>query len=72
MTNNDILKRVCYALRISDVEVLEFLKLSDYKKPLSEIKKYFKKDDDIEYIVCNDTTINAFLDGLIIKKRGKR
>lgn len=72
MTNNDILRRLRYILNIKDTKIIKILALVDYQVPLPRVVSWLKKDDDEDFTVCTDKDLLAFLDGLIIEKRGKR
>lgn len=72
MTNNDILRRLRYILNIKDTKIIKILALVDYKVPLPRVVSWLKKDDDEDFTICSDKDMLAFLDGLIIEKRGKR
>ena len=72
MTNNDILRRVRYALDISDVKMIEIFALADYKINRSMVKDFLKKEEEDGYIDCSDEVFAKFLNGLIIQRRGKQ
>ena len=72
MINNDILRRLRYALNIKDATMIEIFKLFEYKIGKSELTGILKKEDEEGYVNCSDNVIGFFLDGLIIYKRGKR
>ena len=72
MTNNDILKKLRIALSYRDTDILEVLKLADFNMTKSELSAIFRKEDHPNYKECGDQLLRNFLNGLIIKKRGKR
>ncbi len=72
MTNNDILRRLRYALDIKDSTMIEIFKLSDYEITRSDLIDLLKKEEEEGYVDCSDEVMELFLDGLIIHKRGKR
>jgi len=72
MTNNDLLRRLRYILNIKDTKIIKILALVDYQVPLPRVVSWLKKDSDEDFTKCTDKDILAFLDGLIIEKRGKR
>ncbi len=72
MNKNDILRRLRYALNISNAEMTEIFKLAGHDIPESAILNIIKKEEEDGYIECSDREIELFLDGLIIKRRGKR
>jgi uncharacterized protein YehS (DUF1456 family) len=72
MTNNDILRRLRFILNIKDTKIIKILALVNYQVPLPRVVSWLKKDDDADFTECSDKDFMAFLDGLIIEKRGKR
>ncbi|OHD82816.1 MAG: hypothetical protein A3J97_15375 [Spirochaetes bacterium RIFOXYC1_FULL_54_7] len=72
MTTNDVLRRLCFALKLSDPAMLEMLQLAD--KPLDRdmLVTYFKKEEEPGYTLCPDAVLEALLDGMIVKYRGKK
>lgn len=71
MTNNDILRRLRYALDIKDPTMIEIFKLSEYEITRSNLIDLLKKEEEEGYVDCSDEVMVLFLDGLIIHKRGK-
>ncbi|HCL57974.1 MAG TPA: DUF1456 domain-containing protein [Spirochaetia bacterium] len=72
MKNNDILKRFRYALDLKDAKMLHCFSLGGYQLTEFELADYFKKEEDEEFLECPAKALEAFLDGLIIEKRGKK
>jgi uncharacterized protein YehS (DUF1456 family) len=72
MTNNDILIRLRYALNITDLKVIELFKLADYEIGRPELEALFKREEEAGYLPCDDATMDRFLKGLVISRRGKR
>lgn len=86
MSNNDILKRVRYALDIKDIDMVEIFKLGgmevtkeDVVDMLTKIKRapqHEAENDDViedEYVLtCDMMMLEAFLNGFITLKRGKQ
>lgn len=70
MKNNDILRRLRYALDISDVKMVEIFAKSEYKTSTEQIKNMLKKEDDEDFFNVNDRIMTLFLDGFVIFKRG--
>lgn len=71
MTNNDIFKKLRVALSFRDTDIIECLELVDYKISKSELSAIFRNEDHPNYVECGDQLLRNFLDGLIIKKRGR-
>ena len=72
MTNNDILKKLRVALRLRDDDILEILKLVDFKIGKSELGALFRKEDHPNYRECGDQILRNFLNGLVIHLRGTK
>lgn len=72
MTNNDILKRIRYVFDLSDFSVLEMIKAGGKVISSAELNNIYRKEDEKAYKNCSNGVLTAFLDGLIIKKRGPR
>lgn len=72
MTNNDVLKKLRVALRLRDDEIVEILKLVDFKITKSELGAFFRKEDHPNYTECGDQILRNFLNGLVIHYRGTR
>ncbi|MGP7819679.1 DUF1456 family protein [Niallia sp. 01092] len=85
MNNNDILIRLRYALDIKNADMVEIFKLGGIEVTKEEVLKMLIKskdsyhnevdsDGDIneDNIECNNFTLESFLNGLIIFKRGKQ
>lgn len=71
MVNNDIMRSVRFMLDISDIKIVEILKLANYHIEVKTIIGFLKKDDEDGYLPCSDEVLGHFLDGLILLKRGK-
>jgi len=71
MTNNDILRRLRYALDIKDPTMIAIFNLSEYEIAHSNLIDLLKKEEEEGYVDCSDEVLGLFLDGLIIHKRGK-
>jgi len=72
MTNNDVFRRMRYALDLSNPTVIEIFRLSGRELAQSDVMALLKKEDEQGYQECSDTLLEGFLDGLIAHKRGKR
>lgn len=70
MTNNDILKKLRVALHLRNDEIIEIMKLVDFKATPSELGAIFRKEDHPNYKNCGDQFLRNFLNGLIIHMRG--
>ena len=72
MTNNDFLRRLRYALNIKDNVMVQIFKKGNITVTREDVLDYLKKDIDEGFKKLNNNDLIAFLDGLIIQKRGKK
>lgn len=72
MTNNDILRRVRFVFDFDDSKMIEIFGHAGREVTRAEVSDWLKKEDDPDYRACHDPEFAAFLDGLIIEKRGKK
>lgn len=82
MSNNDILKRVRYALDIKDTDMVEIFKLGGMEVTKEEVVDMLTKlkkspqqevDDENDYVLtCDIMMLESFLNGFITLKRGKQ
>jgi uncharacterized protein YehS (DUF1456 family) len=72
MINNDVLRRVRYALDLNDQTMIEIFALSGVEISRDELLKLLKKDNEAGFVALKDKLLDQFLDGLIIYKRGRQ
>lgn len=72
MTNNDIFKKLRVALMLRDDEIVEILKLVDFKISKSELGAFFRKEGHPNYMECKDQILRNFLNGLVLYLRGTK
>jgi uncharacterized protein YehS (DUF1456 family) len=72
MQNNEVLKRLRYALNIPDPRVVEMLRLAGYEIPKQELEGIFKTEGEAGYLECGDALMSTFLDALVAALRGRR
>ena len=72
MTNNDLLRRLRYALNLDGKTMAEIFALAGHEIGPADVLRFLKKDEDQGFVECDDTVMNFFLDGLIICKRGRQ
>lgn len=70
LTNNDIIKKLRVALQLRDDNIIEILKLVDFRISKSELSAFFRKEDHPNYMPLGDQILRNFLNGLVIYKRG--
>lgn len=72
LSNNDILKKLRVALQLRDDQIVEILKLVDFKTTKSELGSFFRSVDHPKYVECGDQILRNFLNGLVIHLRGPK
>jgi uncharacterized protein YehS (DUF1456 family) len=72
MSPNDILRRLRYIFDLSDKKMIEVFELGGRKTHRGELSAWLKKEQDPELVALYDDELAAFLNGLIIEKRGRR
>lgn len=70
MTNNDLLRRLRYALNLNGETIAELCTLGGHEIGPIEVLKLLKKEEETGFVACDDTVMGAFLDGLIVSRRG--
>lgn len=72
LTNNDILKKLRVAHKLRDENIVEILKLVDFKITKGALGDMFRDEDHPKYVEAGDQILRNFLNGLIIHLRGPR
>jgi len=72
MTYNDLLRRLRYALNLNGESIAGLCTLGGQEIRPIDVLMLLKKEEETGYVVCDDTVMTAFLDGLIISRRGAR
>ncbi len=70
MSNNDIIKKLRVALQLKNTDIIEILKLVDFRIAESELGAFFRKEDHPNFKPMGDQLLRNFLNGLVIYKRG--
>lgn len=72
MIHNDVLRRLRYALKLNDQQMLAIFQLVDYEIDTTHLHHIMLKEEEAGFILCRDSVLSLFLDGLIIHLRGKK
>lgn len=72
MLLNDVLRRLRFALSLDNTATINIFKLANYELDEAYLTSMMKKEEEDGFLPCRDKTLALFLDGLIIKKRGKQ
>jgi uncharacterized protein YehS (DUF1456 family) len=70
MNNNDILRRLRYALNLSDAKMIEIFARVGQVLNEAEVHSLLGKEDEEGTVICLDDLMAAFLDSLIVELRG--
>ena len=72
MINNDILRRLRYALNLTNEQMVGMFAGAGVDLNVAEVKAIIRRDDEDGFIFCTDERVGLFLDGLILDRRGPR
>lgn len=70
MTNNSALQKIQYALRLTHEDLERIFKLIGFEITEAQIKGYFMDQKHEDFLPCPPIALSAFLEGLILEKRG--
>ena len=70
LTNNDIFKKLRVAHKLRDEDIVDILKLVDFRISKSELGAFFRNVNHPKYMECGDQLLRNFLNGLVIHLRG--
>lgn len=73
MIHNDVLRSIRYMLDLSDDKVVEIAQLADPAFALDkpQVQAWLKKEDEPGFEPCTDAMLARFLDGLVLRFRGR-
>lgn len=69
LTNNIVLRKIKIALFLNDEDMIEILKLAEFKISKHELSAFFRKPGQSQYMPCKDQVLRYFLKGLTRKYR---
>ncbi len=72
MTHNDVFRRVRFIFNFNDSTMMAIFALANCKVTREEVSDWLKQDDIPQFKAITDHQLAIFLNGLIIKKRGKK
>ncbi len=70
MQNNDIFRRIRYALDLRDSKVVEIFGNVNKKVTEGQVRYWLLRDDNTSFVKLSDLELSAFLNGLIVSRRG--
>ncbi|MGK0345319.1 MAG: hypothetical protein ACI855_001383, partial [Myxococcota bacterium] len=72
MNNNDILRRLRFAINLSDASMVSTFALGGFETDTNAVLGLMAREEEPNMIFCDNDILGAFLDGLIIDRRGPR
>jgi len=72
LDNNDLLRRLRYALRCDDAHTSRLVKLGGGHASTVQVARWRAKEDDADYEPCSAKDVESFLAGLIVDLRGPK
>jgi uncharacterized protein YehS (DUF1456 family) len=72
MSNNDIMKKLRVALQLRDDQIIEILKLANFRTTKTELSAIFRSEDHPNFQSCKDQLLRNFLNGLVLHLRGPK
>lgn len=72
MTNNDTLRSLRYTFDLNDSKMIKLCALGGLTVSREQVSNWLKREDDPDYVSLKGSEFASFLNGFIIKKRGKR
>jgi uncharacterized protein YehS (DUF1456 family) len=70
MTYNDLLRRLRFALKLNGESIAGLCVLGGHDLKPMEVLRLLKKEEEPGFTPCDDLVMGAFLDGLILSRRG--
>ncbi len=66
------MKKLRVALKFTDDDIIEVLKLANFRVTKTELSAIFRKEDHPNFKPCGDQILRNFLNGLVIHMRGPK
>ena len=70
MLANDILRKIRYSLDLKDKEMIQIFQASQPEVQEIKLHTLLRKEGENGFVLCSQSLLNTFLDGLIIFYRG--
>lgn len=70
--NNHVLRKLRYALKLKEVDIVKIFALDDYKIEENIVTQFMEREDSPLFREMSDIVLERFLNGLITFKRGKK
>lgn len=70
MDNNDLMRRIRYAVQLDDADAARLVALGGGEATTVDAAAWRAREDEAGYAACPDEAIVALLDGLVLERRG--
>jgi len=70
MTNNDVLRRLRFALDMNDDAMVALFDFGGLATHVEQVRGWMGREDDPDALPCPSDILEMFLDALILKRRG--
>lgn len=72
MKTNDCLRRLRYILELDDTSMITTFAEGGATVDRQAVSAWLKREEDADYLPCEDNLFASFLNGLIVQRRGRR
>jgi uncharacterized protein YehS (DUF1456 family) len=72
MTRNDLLRRLRYAFDLPEPKVIALVRAGGAEVPDGALAGWLAREDEPGFVPVPDAVLGAFLDGLVLERRGPR
>ena len=72
LNNNDVLRRLRYTFNYNDKKMIALFLSAECTVSREQVSQWLKKDNDNDFVICQDIELASFLNGFINEKRGKK
>jgi uncharacterized protein YehS (DUF1456 family) len=72
MNNNDSFRSLRYTFNLNDKKMIKLFSLAGLEVTREQVSQWLKREEDPDYKSLKGSEFASFLNGLIIKNRGKR
>jgi uncharacterized protein YehS (DUF1456 family) len=70
MNNNDVLRSIRHILNLNEANIVDIFKLAKHAIDPAKVSNLLAEEDEAGYVLCTDSQMTLFLDGLITQRRG--
>ncbi len=72
MNCNDVLRSIRYTLSLSEQKICDIINAAGVGTTPAQVASWLLAEDEAGYAECDDAALSAFLDGVIVLRRGPR